>query len=40
LGWGFAQAVLSAIWTIEDGLPVDSRNPALLLAKAIEPLLE
>jgi streptomycin 6-kinase len=40
LGWGYAQAVLSAIWTIEDGFPVDDRNPALLLVKAIEPLLE
>jgi streptomycin 6-kinase len=40
LGWGFAQAVLSAIWTIEDGYPVEERNPAVLLAKAIEPLVE
>lgn len=40
LGWGFAQAVLSAIWTIEDGYSIDDRNSALLLAKAIEPLLE
>jgi streptomycin 6-kinase len=40
LGWGFAQAVLSVIWTIEDGFPADMRNPAVLLAKAIEPLLE
>ena len=40
LGWGFAQAVLSAIWTVEDGFAVDGRNPALMLANAIEPMLE
>jgi streptomycin 6-kinase len=40
LEWGFAQAVLSAIWTVEDGLPVDGRNPALMLADAIQPMIE
>ena len=40
LGWGFAQAVLSAIWTVEDGFTVDDRNPALMLANAIQPMLE
>lgn len=39
LGWGFAQAVLSAIWDIEDGLPVDAMNSALRLAQAIQPML-
>ena len=40
LGWGFAQAVLSVIWTVEDGLPVDGKNVSLMLANAIEPMLE
>lgn len=39
LSWGFAQAVLSAVWTVEDGLPFDSQNPGLLLAQAIRPML-
>ena len=39
LDWAFAQAVLSAIWSIEDGFPVDAMNPALRLANAIEPML-
>ena len=39
LAWGFAQAVLSAIWDIEDGFPVDAMNPALRLANAIQPML-
>lgn len=39
LEWGFAQAVLSAIWSIEDGFTVDARTPALRLANAIRPLL-
>ena len=40
LGWGFAQAVLSAIWTVEDEGTVATNNAALLLAKVIEPMLE
>lgn len=40
LAWGFAQAVLSAIWGIEDGLAVDAQNPGILLAEAIRPMLE
>ena len=40
LGWGFAQAVLSAIWGIEDGFRIDARNPGILLAEAIWPMLE
>lgn len=39
LAWGFAQAVLSAIWDIEVGFPVDAMNPALRLANAIQPML-
>jgi streptomycin 6-kinase len=39
LDWAFAQAVLSAIWSIEDGFPVDAMNPALRLANALEPML-
>jgi streptomycin 6-kinase len=40
LGWAFAQAVLSAIWSIEDGFVVDATNPALGLAQIIRPMLE
>lgn len=40
VAWGFAQSVLSAIWSIEDGYAVDARNPALLLANAILPMLD
>jgi streptomycin 6-kinase len=39
LAWGFAQAVLSAIWDVEDGFPVDVMNPALRLAAIIQPML-
>ncbi|MEP6912644.1 MAG: aminoglycoside phosphotransferase family protein [bacterium] len=39
LAWGFAQAVLSAIWDIEDGFSVDAMNPALQLANAIQPMM-
>jgi len=34
--WAFAQAVLSAIWSVEDGHAVDASNAALRLAIAIE----
>ncbi len=40
LEWGFAQAVLSAIWTVEDESILDSNNPSILLASAIYPLLK
>ncbi len=40
LAWGFAQAVLSAIWGVEDGFRVDARNPGIRLAEAIRPMLE
>jgi streptomycin 6-kinase len=39
LAWGFAQAVLSAIWAIEDGFAVDHRNPSIRLANAMQPML-
>ena len=39
LAWSFAQAVLSAIWAIEDGFAVDATNPALRLAEVIRPML-
>jgi streptomycin 6-kinase len=39
LSWAFAQAVLSAIWDIEDGFPVDAMNPALRLAGVLQPML-
>lgn len=39
LRWAYAQAVLSAIWSVEDGFPVDSAHLSLQLARAVEPLL-
>ncbi len=39
LKWSFAQAVLSAIWDIEDGFGVDATNPSMRLADAIRPML-
>lgn len=39
LGWAFSQAVLSAIWGIEDGFAVDSTNSALRLAAVLQPML-
>jgi streptomycin 6-kinase len=38
-GWVFAQAVLSAIWSVEDGFEVDCNNHAIRLANAMVPLL-
>jgi streptomycin 6-kinase len=35
LRWSFAQAVLSAIWGLEDGLTVTSDHPSLRLAEVI-----
>jgi len=40
LAWGFAQAVLSAIWSVEDGLAVEPTNPSIALAHAIRPMLD
>jgi len=39
LAWGFAQAVLSAIWGVEDGYDVDASSPPLRLARVIQPML-
>ena len=39
LQWAFAQAVLSAIWGVEDGFPVDAKNPAIRLATTIRAML-
>jgi len=39
VAWAFAQAVLSAIWEIEDGSSIGSTNPALRLAYSIQPML-
>lgn len=38
LRWAFAQAILSAIWLIEDGFRVDETIPALKLAEVIRSL--
>jgi streptomycin 6-kinase len=40
LRWGFSQAVLSAIWSVEDGFAVDANNLCLMLASAIRPILK
>jgi streptomycin 6-kinase len=37
LSWAFSQAVLSAIWTIEDGLDASARTGPLALAQTIRP---
>lgn len=39
LAWAFAQAVLSAVWSVEGGETVDAENPSLKLARAIRPML-
>ena len=39
LEWSFAQAVLSAIWDVEDGYPLQPDNPSLILANVIKPML-
>jgi streptomycin 6-kinase len=39
LQWAFAQAVLSAIWIIEDGAGVESSHPALRLARLLQAML-
>jgi streptomycin 6-kinase len=40
LGWAFAQAVLSAVWAIEDGGIVHADSPWLVLANTIRPMLK
>jgi len=39
LGWAFAQAVLSAIWCVQDGADRVDSDPSLRLAEAVRPLL-
>jgi streptomycin 6-kinase len=39
LAWSFAQAVLSAIWSVEDGFSVDAEHPVLGLANVIRVML-
>jgi streptomycin 6-kinase len=39
LQWSFAQAVLSAIWDVEDGKRVAANHPGLILARTIETML-
>lgn len=38
LRWAFAQAVLAAIWRVEDGLEPDPRHPFIRLAEAVRPM--
>ena len=37
--WSYAQAILSAIWDIEDGYALQPDNPSLLLAQVLRPML-
>ena len=39
LGWSFAQAVLSAIWSLEDGFFVTNDHPAIQLAREIQSMI-
>jgi streptomycin 6-kinase len=39
LKWSFAQAVLSAIWGVEDGYAVQPNDPPLQLANTLSPML-
>ena len=39
LAWGFAQAVLAAVWAVEDGFAVEPTNPWTVLAHTIRPML-
>lgn len=38
LNWSFARTVLSAIWDVEDGYPIPSTHPSLLLAQTLRHL--
>jgi streptomycin 6-kinase len=40
LRWAFAQAVLSAVWSVEDGFEVDAANSSIRLATTIRGMLE
>ena len=39
LAWSYAQAVLSAVWGVEDGYRVDASTPVIVLANTLRPLL-
>ena len=39
LRWSFAQAVLSAIWNVEDGYQISPSEPSLILAHTLRPFL-
>jgi streptomycin 6-kinase len=39
VSWAFAQAVLAAIWAVEDGLPVEPDNRLIALANVMRPML-
>jgi streptomycin 6-kinase len=39
MAWSFAGAVLSAIWSVEDGSTVHPDDPVLVLARAMKPLI-
>ena len=39
LRWGFAQAVLSAIWEVEDGHALETTDPSLKLAEVMRSML-
>lgn len=39
LAWAFAQAVLSAVWDVEDGIGVDPDRGCLALARTVRPML-
>ena len=39
LAWAFSQAVLSIVWSIEDGEPVSATGPAMALADRLASML-
>jgi streptomycin 6-kinase len=39
LAWSFAQAVLAAVWAVEDGFAVEPTHPCIVLADTIRPML-
>ena len=39
LRWSYAQAILSALWGIEDGYPITANDPGLLLAAALQAMI-
>jgi streptomycin 6-kinase len=39
LRWAFAQAVLAALWSVEEGTDVDAGHPLIRLAEAMRPML-